>query len=303
MKMIFVYFALFVYLSSAARAQEIQTRISKDTIRVGDPFRALVRIELPPGTDIVLPDSLTPTDDVENAGKVRMRRDSAGGVVTIAAAYPLTAWRTGPLELPVLSVTVRTPNGRQQRAITLPSVNVISVLPADTTGIKAKPPKDVLGPDRLWWPWIVAALVLLALLALAYWWWRRRARNRSDDVIIPTIMPRDRALEEIERIRKLGLIEQKEFKRYYTLVGEVLRQYMQTIEPAWGTHLTTEELHARASAQASAAMTVLRQADLVKFARGIPAPETAQGDLDRTRAFIESYPPPPAPAAPEERVA
>lgn len=120
---------------------------------------------------------------------------------------------------------------------------------------------------------------------------------------MPLIMPRERALEEIERIRKLGLIEQKEYKRYYTLVAEVLRRYMQTVEPSWSTHLTTEELQARASTEAKPAMAVLRQADLVKFARSIPGSETAHGDLDRSRAFIESYPHPLETAAPEERVA
>ena len=63
---------------------------------------------------------------------------------------------------------------RAQMPIVLPNINVVSVLPADTTGVQPKPAKDVLGPDRLWWPWILLAALILVALALAYWWWRRR---------------------------------------------------------------------------------------------------------------------------------
>lgn len=285
---------LAVYVcASAADAQTVQTRISHDTIRVGDPFRAIVRIELPAGMEIMLPDSLTPTEDVENAGKVRMRRDSANGVVTVVAAYPLTAWRTGLLELPMFMPWLRDAEGRKQMAVALPDINVVSVLPADTAKIKPKPPKDVLGPDRLWWPWILLAVVLALALAALYWWWRRRRRaHAAVEAPIPAIMPRERALREIERIRKLGLVEQKEYKRYYSLLTDVVRPYMQTIEPAWSTHLTTEELAARTAghAEVKPAMSLLRRADLVKFARSIPEPDAARADLEHARAWVSSYP-------------
>lgn len=287
----------------SAVAQTVQTRISHDTIRVGDPFRAIVRIELPAGMEIMLPDSLTPTEDVENAGKVRMRRDSANGVVTVVAAYPLTAWRTGPLELPMFMPWLRDAEGRKQMAVALPDINVISVLPADTAGIKPKPPKDVLGADRLWWPWLLLALAVAVALGVLYWWWRRRGRAEPAEAPIPAIMPRERALHEIDRIRTLGLIEQKEYKRYYSLLSEVLRQYVQTVEPAWSTYLTTEELAARSAGNAGVkpAMSVLRHADLVKFARSIPEPDAARADLDHARAWVSNYP--AATAASEAKVA
>ena len=277
-------------------AQRIETGISRDTIRVGDPFRAVVRIELAPGTDVVLPDSLVSTEDVESAGTVRMRRDSANGVVSVAAAYPLTAWRPGPLPLPELPLTLKTAQGDRVQTIKLPDITVVSVLPADTTNIEAKPPKDVLGGNRVWWPWVLALILALAIVLALIWWWRKRRKAEPEDVPLPTIMPRERALEELERIRKLGLVREGDFKRHYTLVSEVLRKYMSTTEPKWSTDLTTDELAQKTKdvAEAKPAISVLRQADMVKFARSIPDAQTAERDLERTSEWIAQY---PAPAA------
>lgn len=288
-------------------AQKIQTGISRDTIRVGDPFRAVVRIDLPAGTDVVLPDSLASTEDVENAGTVRMRRDSTGNAVSVLAAYPLTAWRAGLLPLPELNVTMKTAQGERASTIKLPDINVLSVLPADTTNIQAKPPKDVLGANRVWWPWIVGLILAIALALALLWWYRKRRRARVVDAPMPMIMPRDRALEELERIQKLGLIEQGDYKRYYTLITEVLRKYMGTAFPAWSTYLTTDELAQRTKEveEAKPAIAVLRQADMVKFARSTPNAPTATTDLDRTREWIAAYPSPvPAPTpSPSDEVA
>lgn len=288
--------------AASASAQKIQTGISRDTIRVGDPFRAVVRIDLPAGTDVVLPDSLVSTEDVENAGTVRMRRDSANGAVSVLAAYPLTAWRTGPLPLPDLNIRVKSANGEQASTIKLPGINVVSVLPADTTNIEAKPPKDVLGANRVWWPWLLALLLALALAIALIWWWRKRRRALPEEDALPMIMPRDRALEELERIRRLGLLEAGESKRYYSLVAEVLRKYMGTVMPAWSTFLTTAELAQRTKdvEETKPAISVLRQADLVKFARSTPDTQTATRDLDRLHAWISDYPAPVASPAPSE---
>jgi hypothetical protein len=225
-----------------------------------------------------------------------MRRDSANGVVSVAAAYPLTAWRPGPLPLPELGVTLKTPQGDRVRTIKLPDITVLSVLPADTANIEAKPPKDVLGGNRVWWPWLLGLMLALAVAVALFWWWRKRRRAQPEDVPLPVIMPRERALEELERIRKLGLVREGDFKRHYTLVSEVLRKYMSTTEPKWSTDLTTDELAQRTKdvAEAKPALSVLRQADMVKFARSIPDAQTAERDLERTREWITQYPAPVA---------
>ena len=273
-------------------AQRVATGISRDTIRVGDAFRAVVRIAVAPGTGVLMPDTLPAVEDIENAGNVRLRRDSTSEGVSVVAAYPLTAWRPGPLALPALAVIVQEGTAERTLSIDLPDIAVLSVLPADTTGIEPKPLKDVLGGSRIWWPWLLAALLLLLALALAYWWYRRRkGAGQPPMEALPMIMPRARALEELERIRKLGLIERQEFKQFYTLVSEVVRQYMASAERAWSTDLTTDELahRTRQAGDAAAAISVLRSSDHVKFARGVATAADARSDLEKAHDWISSF--------------
>lgn len=296
---------LLVLCARTANGQGLATGLSRDTIRVGDPFRALIRISVPPGTTVVLPDSLPPADDIENAGRLRTRRDSTSAGVHVVAAYSLIAWRADSVVLPSIDAVLKSADGERTVSIDLPVVRVVSVLPADTTGIEPKPAKDVLGANRVWWPLLLAALVLIALIALGIWWWYRRRRAVVSVEEVPDALPRDGALEELERIRQLALVEKGEFKEHYTRVAEVLRRYMQTVQPAWSTDLTTTELgeRVRGDTDVKAALGVLRHADMVKFARSVPGAADAHADLDRARDWIAGYPPPIVETATDEKAA
>lgn len=281
---------LATFATTTASAQRVHVGFSRDTIRVGDPFRAVLKIDVPPGTEVVLPDSMTPAEDVENAGRVRARRDSTAAGVSVVAAYPLTAWRTGPLTVTDLKVLFKSTTGDRTISVKMPPLNVVSVLPADTSNIQPKPPKDVLGKDRLWWPWILLALVVATAIAVGYWLWRRRRRKPVMEEAVPLVLPRDRALQELERIRKLGLAREGMYKRHYSLVSEVLRQYMETLDPNWIGGLTTDELSrlTRSRVEVKPAIRVLRNADMVKFAAAPATTDDAEGDLDRARDWIMS---------------
>jgi hypothetical protein len=299
----FVHVLIAVLLTAAtAQAQSVSAVLSRDTIRVGDPLRVVVRVDrIPANTDVLLPDSLASADDVENAGRVRVRRDTLEADGTrVTAAYPIIVWRPGETALPLLPMVVRSDAGERTLQITLPVVNVLSVLPADTTNIEAKPPKDVWGADRLWWPWLIAAALLLLLIGLLIWWWRRRKAEVAAPVI-PVIDPRERALQELQRIRQLRLIEQSQFKQHYILLSEVLRIFAAGLQSDWSTDLTTTELAPRLKRRpdASPLLRVLKSADMVKFARREPSATEARNDLDAAEAWVQSFnrPTPAAEAA------
>lgn len=284
---------LLLLLPAALPAQSVSTGISRDTVRVGDPVHVLLRIDgIPANTEIVLPDSLSTIDDVENAGRLRMRRDTvAAGQTRITAAYPLVLWRPGEIALPTVPMLVRTNGQERTMQVTLPPIAVVSVLPADTTNIEAKPPKDVWGANRVWWPWILALLLLLALAALAYWWYRRRRPEPVALPVAPVVDPREQALRELQRIRALRLPENGDFKQHYVLVTEVLRRFAEANESDWSTDLTTDELAPRLKRRADAALLLklLRSADTVKFARRVPTVTEARADMDDAEGWVGSF--------------
>src|SRR5688572_17434094 len=200
---------LLLLWATAAQAQKVSTGVSHDTVRVGDPLRVIVRVDgIPANTDVLLPDSLASVDDVENAGRVRLQRDTLpDGTMRISAAYPVLIWRPGETPLPEAPMIVRSGGRERTLQVKLPTVNVLSVLPDDTSRIEAKPAKDVWGANRLWWPWLIVVALVLALLGLWYWWYRRRRKDVVEVPQIPLIDPRARALGELKRIRALQLVE------------------------------------------------------------------------------------------------
>jgi hypothetical protein len=277
---------------SSAGAQSITTGVLPDTTRVGDPMRVVLRIDrLPAGTEVMLPDSLTPGPDMENAGRVRITRDSLpDGLTRVTASYPIIVWRPGQTQLDSLSAVLRSADGDRALHVGMPPVNVVSVLPADTTNIQAKPPKDVWGADRIWWPWLLAAALLIALAALIWWWYRRRQRHVEAPALV-LIDPREQALLELARIRESGVIERGELKQFYISLSDVLRGFAAALESDWTTDLTTEELAPRLKriAETAPLLALLRSADTVKFARRRASAEEAGRDLDTAESWIGSF--------------
>jgi hypothetical protein len=294
--------ALLLLAPVNAEAQSVTTGISRDTVRVGDPVRVILRIDgIPANTDVVLPDSLAAIDDVENAGRLRIWRDTVpGGGVRITAAYPVILWRPGETALPVVPMIVRSATSERTMQVALPTINVVSVLPLDTSGIEAKPAKDVWGGNRVWWPWILAAILLLLAIAAFIWWYRkRRAARVVEEPALPQIDPRERALRELQAIRDARYAEVGNYRQHYIKLSETLRTFAMSVESDWSTDLTTDELAPRLKRRADAAalLKLLRSSDAVKFARHQPPASEATGDLDAAEQWVRSFNAPMQPTA------
>lgn len=278
-----------------------QTAVLGDTIRVGDVVPVAVRVTVAPGQRVAWPDTLPITGElVENAARVRERVDTlADGRLAVTALYAVTPWRTGEVTLPELSVEIVT--GREVvRTLTasLPSMDVVSVLPADTAGLEPRPAKDVIGRNWSLWPILLALLALLALIGGILWWRRRRRAAGGARAVEPPIPPREKVLARLQEARESGLIEQGNMKEFYTRVSDALRDYLGTLGSGWSEDLTTTELLGRFRAQAGpeearALGGVLRPADQVKFARRQPDAATAVREWEAARAWVLAFQWPP----------
>jgi hypothetical protein len=314
--------ALLLLAATGAVAQEVRTAVVPDSIHVGDVFRVAVRIFLPPGATVAFPDTLAVPENVEAAARVEVSVDTAAdGRISHTAVYPLTAWRTGPVELPATRIPVTLARGESAVEATFPPIRISTLLPADTAELDPRPPRDVVGPNRLLWPFVLAAIALLALLVFGIRAWRRR-RPRADHAL--SVLPREAALAELDRIRKLGYLERNELKSFYTAVASVLRRYTAQLDPGWGAELTTTELWqsmqralagpaavpaarqpgtaADESNEAVELYSMLGRADLVKFARARPAVIEAHDVWAEARRWVEEFPPPEPEAMAGEEV-
>ena len=288
-----------------AGAQQVRSGLMPDSATIGDVVRAVVRVELPAGWRVAFPDSLALADTLENAGRRTLEEQAQpGGGTQVTAFYPLTPWRVGDLPIPPVRLRVVGPGVDSTIDARLPGLHVRSVLPADTTKQQPKPPKDVVGPDRLLWPYILAAILALLLLALLIYWLVKRLRRRVV-VVVPEerLTAREHALRDLDRVRAAGLPESGETKTFYSKSTGAVRRYLDTLDPAWGADRTTSELIPRMRKLdlkvAAVLARLLDRADLVKFARLRPAQSEALTDWMEMRKWVETFPE-PQPAEPAE---
>ncbi len=280
-----------------------RSAILPDTIAVGDVARVAVRVTVKPGSVVVFPDSLVLPLEIENAGDRTITVDTTAAGIALTATYAIAAWRPGSHALPALSYTV---DGTPY-TVSLDSLRIQSVLPADTAGIKPKPLKPVLGANRVWWPILALIAALLAIAAIV-WYVRRRRRIPVAVPIIPRRPAREVALDRLERARANGHVERGDLKTFYSEISEAMREYVAAVDLTVTPDLTTAEAAAALRARGTDAaavelLTLLGAADLVKFARRTPRVADAYAEWTRAQRWVADVQWPPVNHSDVERAA
>lgn len=273
--------------SHAAGAQSVvplRATVTPDTVTVGERFR--VAVSLPQAESWL---ELLPPADSDRVRMVSRTRGSASD--STSATATLVAWRTGPADSVDALARVGAADGSQRTVpLRLPLPAVRSVLPADPRRQVPRGPKDVWGAGYDWR--MIAGLALLAAVILGLlvrWIVRRRRRGGVAGT------PREQALALLERAERSGLLEAGDAKGFYTLVATALRGYAAAVDGRWSEDLTTSEFLARMRESGirdvDALASVLRSADLAKFARHRRTPDEARRDLAEARRWVETFPP------------
>ena len=226
------------------------------------------------------------------------------GTKTTSQTITAVVFGRGTIRTPELPISVRGPDGAVEQAFPLPvELNVGSVLPGpDAEPMDIRQQADISTP---FWDDPVARtstllIVLAGLLAgavLAAYLIRRRLQGPPLPVI-DTRTPWEIAIEELDRIERLDLPEDGRFKEHYTLVADAMRVYVQAmylrdVSPVDAIDMTTDEIWAaltRSSLNyddAKLVLDLLREADLVKFAKYTPALSQAYEASGQARYIVE----------------
>lgn len=267
--------------------------VAPDTVTVGDPFRAVVRLRVPAGARVDFPE-FRMADPVEAVAPVEASGDSSGAW---SGTYRLVAWSTGDSMTAAITLGVTGPDGeRTSYRIRVPMPVVRSVLPADSALHLPRPAKAVIPiatPDAGRRGWLLPVLALAALLGLIAWGLLRRRGGMA----LPAD-PRDAALARLKEIDRAGHLERGEVVLYHVHVSRVLREYL-AIRGLGGEDRTSSEIltGARAAGMPKELLQglerTMRQADRVKFSGSVaPDPAVARafgGDVAR---WIRAWPAP-----------
>ena len=269
----------------------IQTTINTDSITVGQRLHVKYVIDYPDSLERLPLAGLNP-------GNCRLlniswqdNRPEMGRRQT--AEISLMTLDLESAEFPGAELRFRTPAGDTLSVladgVSVP-VRALAAAPAGPVpGENLKPLKEPWeAPADYRWIYIAAAAVLLAAV-LSYLWWRRRKQRVIPPVPKPVLPPDFIALKELIRIEGLNLLPSGEFKKYYTLLSNAVRCYIEGRFRVDAMDRTTAEVLRdleRAHKLIDNLKAFLEEADLVKFAKLVPGVPAGEEAMKNARAII-----------------
>ena len=154
-------------------------------------------------------------------------------------------------------------------------------------------------------PWLILALVLVVA---AYIYVRRKRKPAAELEAIRRIAPpHEIALSSLRQIEEKKLWQQGRVKEFYSDVTEVVRWYLGTRFAVLALEVTSDELLAalgsapEAQPIISPLRSMLTTADLVKFAKYLPAPEENGRTMMQAYEIVRAVVPRPTEATVEKK--
>ncbi len=263
-----------------------------NTIHVGDPVELLVTAYFPTNGTLELPEIGREKDVVLlNRDWENVPRED--GLTQAETRYSLTSFRLG--DHPVSDGKILCHVGDRTFTNDFPklALHVESALTdeSDTQLADIKPIQKL--PGRVpRWIWVVLGTAALAFLIglVSSKLWKNRATLIPKP---PPIPPHVRAFQALEELMEKGLLEKDECNPFYTELSMILREYLEGRFKLNAPDETTEEIIEALSqspeltgAQRNILQEFMRQADIVKFAKGHPDRNTMESAFGTTKEFI-----------------
>jgi hypothetical protein len=265
---------------------------------VGGRIRLTITVDAPEGWLVEPPAAKAEL----GAFRVRSVEPATGAAGARSFVLNLIAVEAGAQEIPPVSLRARRGAEAPVDLVTpaIP-VSVATNLPAaagDSAEARPADLKPALAAPRDWRPVWIAAIAAAVAFFLAFLALRRLRRRRGKEE--PAVAERrtparpawEIALEDLDRIAAARLVDRGELRRQYEEVTEALRRY---VENRWGLpalECTTYDLrlllaHVPIRPETSARLlSLLSEADLVKFAKAIPEPASARSAESRAREIV-----------------
>ncbi len=266
---------------------QMGTKITPDTVTIGDPFILVLRVKVKPGFKVEFPQMPDSTDGkpskIALVGKPLFERPPSDSL-EFRASYKLTAWDVGVQSIPLKDVHIVGPAGTGFLPLKI-AVFVKSVLPADSSLHVPKPPRARFPVHKTnWWPLIILAMA--AALAELLWWIYKKWRERKNAPRDPYVV----AIEEFKRIESLQLTQKGEPELHALLMAEAMRVYLSAKVPAAHISDTPRQLvdHVLGARLADDRVTgVMEETELLKFARARTTAEAAARLGQNARAIVD----------------
>ena len=278
---------VFCVLFSLTGAGQVTSSIDSTAIKIGEELRYRIQVDVDSTSLVIFSEEQT-FQPLEIINSYPIDSTKKGGYYKLTKTYGLTQFDSGVYTIPKQKIIIG------DKVFYTDSLKVqVNPVVVDTTKQKLfdiKPITDVQRTRSNLWAYI--ALVLLALLAvtgLVYWFfWRKKPLTEAEK--IAALPPYERAKLALEKLDEDHYFQNEDVKMFYSDLTLILRQYLDEKVYDQSLESTTDELVFRLKTLQAANQislgantirnieTILKRADLVKFAKSKPDFELAKLD-------------------------
>ena len=287
-----VVFAIYSVLSYS----QVTTNIDRDTIKIGEQITYKIEVEADTTDFVAFPEgqSFLPLEVVESFKvdtTINERR------MNLIKKYGLTQFDSGSFTIPRQKIAIA------NKFYFTDSLKVeVKNVEIDTTKQGLYDIKPLIAVDKStgkWWKYLLIALLILGGLAyLLYWFiWRKKPLTEAEKIAL--LPPYDRAKLALKKLEESDYLENQALKDYYSELTLIIRKYLDEKVYDHSLESTTDELINRLLLLKEANKidlsietirnieSILKRADLVKFAKGAPEIALAQIDKQTIEAEID----------------
>ena len=281
-------------LPHAAVAQSVESYIIKDdSLQVGDTLTYNLTLHTEQQYDkIIFPD----TSDFGEHLEIKSRKRYKISPYKDSVSYTLQFFGTEDTMMPGLQVLLINDEDTTTTETAQELISFASAL----EGEEFKPLKPIFDFALSYWPYLLALLLLLILGYIIYRYLNREETETKPKSITPKpsfVNPVHQLEETIEELRNdRGITERRDFKTFYSKLGDALRLYIERLHKVPALESTTRELlnlldnksntHL-SDRQYQLLKTILLEADMVKFAKYNPPLDQAFNMLDKAAEFAK----------------
>jgi hypothetical protein len=286
-------FLLFFSTLIFAQQKPVETSIDTTKNKIGAEFKLTLKTVVSSKSKVEFPKlkNIGPLEVIESYPVDTVKKDDTYELIK---KYGLTQFDSGRYTIPSIKILI------DKKPFSTDSIKVeVTNIKVDTLQQKMYDIKDISSVDEgigSWWIYVLIVVLIIGIGAFVYWYVKKRQLKKIEEEVYKT--PIEKATSLLNNLEKKELVQKGEIKEYYSELTDIARNYIEEAIQIPAMESTTSELIQgirTASTKKKMTLTpetvenlerVLRQADLVKFAKSKPLDFEITEDRNKIQKVI-----------------